>query len=129
MSETREGRIGIPVPYYYGPREVNERPRPIETIDLEGALARGPAHAGTLILVLWINENGRVDRVSVESSQLPESVRRLVIKRFGSVTFSPAQLDGKAVKSRMTIEIFVQTSSAYTIPPPGTPRSTSAMEN
>lgn len=121
--------LGLPLPHYYGPQEVSERARPTEAIDLEPPELRGIPGRGKLILVLWINEDGRVDRVETESSQVADTMARVISEQFRKATFTPAQLDGKTVKSRMRIEVVVRPPSAYVVPPPRRPKPASAAEN
>lgn len=121
--------LGLPLPHYYGPQEVSERARPAESIDLEPPELRGIPGRGKLILILWINEDGKVDRVETESSQIADTMAKVISEQFRRATFTPAQLDGKAVKSRMKIEVVVRPPSAYVVPPPRRSKPASATGN
>lgn len=122
--------FGIPIPYYYGPREVSERAKPIEDIALEMATDGTPTVNGKLILVLLINEGGAVDQVEIESSQLGADLEHVIVEQFRRALFSPAQRDGHAVKSRMKIEVVVRPPVAYRVsPPPPSTKPSSAKEN
>lgn len=110
--------VGVPVPYYYSPLEVSERASPTREIDLEPPELRGISGQGKLILVLWINEAGKVDRVETETSQVVSAMEGILAEQFHQTTFAPARLDGKPVKSRMKIEVVVRPPSAYLVPPP-----------
>jgi outer membrane biosynthesis protein TonB len=118
--------LGIPLPYYYyGPREVSERARPAQDINLEPPGLLGIPGQGRLILLLWISESGGVDRVEIESSQLDGSMEKVIAEQFRRANFSPAHLEGRPVKSRMKIEVVVRPPVSYVVPPPP-PRPASA---
>jgi hypothetical protein len=107
---------------------VSERARPAQDIDLEPPELLGVPGQGKLILVLWINESGTVDRVETASSQVADTTEKVIAEQFRRAVFSPAQLDGKAVKSRMKIEVVVRPPVSYVVPPPR-PKPASAAEN
>lgn len=118
------------MPYYYSPLEVSARASPTQEIDLEPPELRTIPGQGKLILVLWINEAGTVDRIEVETSQVTSAMESILAEQFRRATFAPAQLDGKPVKSRMRIEVVVRPPSAYVVPPPRSrPKPASAGEN
>lgn len=105
------------MPYYYGPLEVDERASPTREIDLEPPELRGIPGQGKLILVLWINEAGTVDRVEIETSQVVSAMESILAERFHQTTFAPARLDGNPVKSRMKVEVIVRPPWVYVAPP------------
>jgi hypothetical protein len=55
-------------------------------------------------------------------------MEKVIAEQFRRAVFSPAQLDGKAVKSRMKIEVVVRPPVSYVVPPPR-PKPASAAEN
>jgi len=98
--------IGIPVPYYYPPAEVTQRPHVASPIDT--SVVDDEEGAGKAILVLYINEQGKVDKVETESTHLSERLNALVTQQFGSARFLPAAKDGQPVKSRLRIEVMIR---------------------
>lgn len=115
--------FGIPSPQeYLGSRELSEHAEmlgeipglPDDPIEVPGS--------GILVITLWINESGLVDRSSVVSSQLDAKTELAVVAQFQRMRFSPAQRDGRAVKSRMKIQVEV-------LPPSPAPTGTSARGN
>jgi TonB family protein len=126
-----EEAFGLPVPIPFGlsspqeylpSRELSEHPQMIT--DVPG-LPDDPVAlpgAGILVINLWINEYGLVDRSSVVSSQLDAKTEQAVVAQFQRMRFSPAQRDGRAVKSRMKIQVEVT-------PPSATATETSAAGN
>lgn len=132
LTDGTPAPLGIPLPHYYGPREVEVRARPVREIDLEPPEVRNFPGQGKLVLLLWINESGTVDRVDIDSSEVAEALRKIIVDQFRQAAFTPAQLDGKAVKSRMKIEVVVGPSAPVPqVVPPPPPRSkpASAAEN
>lgn len=59
----------------------------------------------TVILTLYINEEGWVDRITVDTPDPDPGVELAAKKAFGSARFTPGEIDGKRVKSRMRIEV------------------------
>lgn len=57
------------------------------------------------VLSLYINEYGAVDHISSEGSDLPPAFEEAATTAFRHVTFTPGQLDGHAVKSRIKVEV------------------------
>lgn len=127
-ADSASSDFGVPLPRYYEPGEVTERATPARKIDLESPVLLGIPGKGKLILLLWINENGSVDRVDIESSDLADTMRSAIIEQFRRAEFMPARLNGRAVKSRKKIEVVVRPPMVYVVPPtPAMPAS--AVEN
>lgn len=86
-------------------------------------LARDVA-SGRLIVLLFISEQGKVDKLLVEKSEIRTDVETVIVGQLWSLRFSPATRGNQPVKSRMRMEITLQ--------PPGPfmpPDRTSAAEN
>ena len=67
-----------------------------------------PGESGTLILEIFLNASGGIDRIAIiETSppDLPVSWRNAAISGFAGATFSPGWKDGQAVPSRLRLEI------------------------
>ena len=69
-----------------------------------------PADTGLIgsysgILKLFIDEQGRVQRVVLDDDGLPETLAEVARQTFQSLVFSPAELDGQRVKSRIRVEV------------------------
>lgn len=96
--------------YYFQRDEVERMPHIVADIADENLEAKFEAHAsgGRLVLELWINEQGVVDKVdTLESTQTPE-LAQLIIASFAKASFFPAQRHSRAVKSRLKIEVVVE---------------------
>lgn len=100
--------LGLPVPRYYGPREVTRRAQPIEDIAPSPPGLGAVTTTGTLVLALWIGDAGDVERLEIESSAFDKGIGEVIAQQFRSIRFRPAEMDGVPVKSRMRIEVTVQ---------------------
>ena len=67
----------------------------------------GEMAAGHLvgILLLFIDEQGRVQRVDAEGSTLPSAFEQAAREAFMAAEFSPGEVDGRAVKSSQRVEV------------------------
>ena len=93
-----------PAVTYQGAMGLDPPPRPLGEIDPlvpEAAGARG----GVVVLRLYINEHGTVDRAEVLRSTPPGLFDASAVEAFSNARFSPGYLAGIAVKSQMTIEV------------------------
>ncbi|WP_194722880.1 energy transducer TonB [Noviherbaspirillum malthae] len=106
LAETAAG--SLPEPRYYLLRELSVRPAVLE--DATPGLAFEGVPAQTVILRLFINEDGGIDRVAAEQSVLPEAHAQRLIEAFARARFLPGQLDGKPVKSQMRIEVRLESA-------------------
>lgn len=114
--------LGVPSPQYYSRRELSKQATMLtELPGLPDDPAKVPG-AGVLVITLWINEFGLVDRVTVITSQLESITERAVIAQFERMRFLPAQREEKPVKSRMRIQVEV-------LPPSTTATRALAAEN
>lgn len=98
----------IPVPahteaHYFPVRDLSLRPSVIR--DVSPALRFVGVPAQTVILRLFINEQGSIDRVDTEQSFLPEAMEESLREAFAAVKFQPGIREGAPVKSQMRIEV------------------------
>ena len=98
-------QLPIRAPTYYRTDELTKPPRPtsVPKVDVPRSLARSVS--GKVVLKLWISELGNVDSVEVESSNLPETVSGPAALAFKKVRFIPGEIDGRRVRTLMTIEV------------------------
>lgn len=90
-------------PHYFPTRELSLRPLVLKDIPPDIELVGVPAQ--TVILRLFINEEGDIDRVVTEQSFLPEEMARDLTDAFSKLKFHPGMRDGVPVKSQMKIEV------------------------
>lgn len=105
-AETASGTL--PEPRYYLLRELSVRPTVLD--DATTRLAFEGVPAQTVILRLFINEEGGIDRVATEQSVLPEAHAQRLIDAFTQARFLPGQLDGAPVKSQMRVEVRLESA-------------------
>lgn len=104
---------GMPVPVYLDPGEVTRRAMILRDIAPDPPGLHGRRGPARIVLSLYINESGRVDRVEVESPEPDAAVRSAIVESFLAATFRPAEKDGSPVKSRMRIEVSVRPLMKY----------------
>lgn len=100
----------LPASTYFGADELSRKAQVTRDIRQDNPVLAKSAENGKAILVLFINETGRIDRVEIESSEVSETLIREVAHEFNAALFQPAQIDGNAVKSRMRIEVLIRST-------------------
>lgn len=99
-------------PHYYFREEVDRPPRMMDNfMENDGALdkaLRDLDDHGLVIFELWINERGWIEKITIISSSLPESVVSMIRNQLDLVRFVPARLNGKVVHCRIRIEVQVR---------------------
>lgn len=101
--------FGIPLPRYYEPKELTERAKPLVDITLDSPVVEAYPDAGKIVLLLYINEEGKVDDVEVLSSDIASSkVEATVVEQFQLVRFTAGKLNGQPVKSKKKIEVVIK---------------------
>lgn len=116
MADSEETSwFGIPLPRYYEPKELTERAKPLVDITLDSPAVETYPGAGKIVLLLYINEDGKVDDVEVLSSDIASSkVEATVVEQFQLVRFSAGKLNGQPVKSKKKIEVVIKPPLAIT---------------
>jgi len=87
---TQDARSPLGPGYYFQRDEVERMPHIVADVADENLEAQFEAHAsgGRLVLELWINEQGVVDKIdTLESTQTPE-LAQLIIASFAKASFS-----------------------------------------
>lgn len=109
-SDAGEDRwFGIPLPYYYEPKELTERASPVTDVVLDSPSVEAYPGAGKIVLLLYINEEGKVDDVTVLSSDIDSpAVETAVVEQFQMVRFAAGKLNGQPVKSKKKIEVVIK---------------------
>ena len=101
-----QGPAGSAVEYgtYYSSELLTLRPVPLSEVHLEGEFILNNWPAGPAILALWIEADGRVSRVEVETSEYPEQLAEALRTAFGKLKFRPGEVDGRGVPVFLRIE-------------------------
>jgi outer membrane biosynthesis protein TonB len=97
----------LPLPglAFYTTDQVTRKPQPLVLAELDTAETQLIAASGKLVLKLWIDDQGRVVDVLIESSDLPEVFSRIAIAAFKNSRFAPGERNGLRVGTIMRIEI------------------------
>jgi len=96
----------------YIPRnQLSTPPVPKTTIVLEPPLGELTNDRLVGILSLFIDEQGRVQRVDAEEPTLPPAFEQAAREAFMAAEFSSGKVDGLAVKSRMRVEVVFESMS------------------
>jgi len=102
-----------PGPRYYPARELDERPgilNHVEPAYPEAALRRGLS--GLVVVRLYINEQGGVDRVETVRANPPGYFEQSAARAFRAARFTPGKKGKHAVRTQMVIEV------SFEAPPP-----------
>ncbi len=91
-------------PYYFQQNELEEKPRVLVDAVPELSFSLPGTTTLSTVLRLFINEQGNIDRVVVEESDIPEKARYLLTDTFADMKFQPGKIDNIPVKSQLRIE-------------------------
>lgn len=122
--------VGHQVPvaetHYVPAEQLTQRPAAVGAVDVPYPDVLTEAQAITVVLTLYINERGTVDRVEVEESgEAPSPFIDAARTAFGSARFSPGRDENTDVKSQLRIAVDFtapdpmerQAPSALVVPP------------
>jgi hypothetical protein len=104
-----------PEPRYFWPSELTEYPVVIRDISSQLAISGVPAQ--TLILRLFINDEGSVIRVVVEDSYLQEKAEHQIVDAFRQTKFAPGKIGRIAVRSQIRIQVMLEDADRSSVPP------------
>ena len=93
-------------PEFYPARQLDVLPRPLGDVALrypEGAADQDLS--GRVVLMILIDELGMVVEATVISADPPGVFEEAALESFRDVMFAPAQRHGRAVKSRLPVEV------------------------
>jgi TonB family protein len=102
----------LPGPAYHAPEALTVRPRPLAPIEPAYPVRTREISRGRIVLLLMINSGGSVDRVLVEESDLGARFEDAAVSAFAAARFSPGQIDGTPVGSKMRVEVTFESDFA-----------------
>lgn len=100
-----QGALPASAVQFYPVEQLDQKPRLLETRELDDAEVQSIVASGLLRLRLWIGVTGRVVEVEVEHSDLPEMLVRSAVTAFTGMRFVPGQRAGQVVGSVLRIEV------------------------
>jgi protein TonB len=93
-------------PTYYPALEVDVHPTALKIIQpIYPDEAASANVTGSVVLVLLLDESGKVQELSVEEANPSGMFEQSALDAFRNARFSPAQRNGRVVKSRMRIKV------------------------
>lgn len=112
-----EGLVSLPGPYYFPPQELSRKPQAATPIPLDYPENAPPVARNHVVLRLLISEDGDVDKIIVETADVPKELELLARQAFAQAKFQPGLRGDTPVKSQMLVEITFEGENAP--PPPG----------
>jgi len=97
--------LRAPDPTYYPARELDAYPQPARPLALDR-----PAGAGSIRLLLLIDEHGVVNDVSLVEADAAGHLEETLRAALAATRFLPAQKDGRAVRSRIVLSVSYATA-------------------
>jgi hypothetical protein len=90
----------------YLPRPMLSRaPAPLAPVEIREPESNAPSGRYVGTLSLFIDEQGKVRGAQADEAQLPPEMARAAQEAFLAVTFSPGEIDGRKVRSRLRVEV------------------------
>lgn len=90
---------------YFTPRQLTLKPRLLPEMESQMELQLQDVEPQILILRLFINEEGGVDKVALEQARLSAGSAALIQVRFSGIKFYPGEINGQPVKSQLKLEV------------------------
>ena len=92
-------------PYYFQTKELTEKPQALGGVPTHITISSTNEATPSVILRLYINENGEIDRVKIEEPIPLTETGNWLIENFNKAKFIPGKLDSVPVKSQLRIEV------------------------
>lgn len=92
-------------PKYYRQSELDERPRPRNQVEPEFPIVIDPGVTGTVVARLFINMEGAVEKIVIESSRPSGLFDQAVLDAFAKASYTPGKRKGIPVRSQIRVEI------------------------
>lgn len=87
--------------HYFSASELDVIPRIQQNIELYPEELQHFKKGGKVVISLWINETGRVEKAELVSSELPAIFSEVATHRFMQASFLPGKKNNLAVKSKV----------------------------
>lgn len=111
-----EGRA-VPLPQYFPAEKLTRQPELAEAIDDKLNESFEAEFRGHAVIRLFLDESGKVDKVSVLESTLPINVEGILVTLFFKARYRPGEIDGLPVMSEMTVSADLTTTIELPAPP------------
>jgi hypothetical protein len=98
-------------PHYFRPQELTGKPFILHDVSPDLALTLYGVPLQMVVLRLLVNEEGAIDRIVVEDSELPEQSEHSVTEAFSKLKFYPGKIGEIAVKTQLKIVVEINDAS------------------
>lgn len=113
LSPPRKSKSQPAPPKYYPPfldvyhlrQELTRQPQLIANVDLSPLISLASGSSTAVIVELYINEQGNIDKIDTTANDLPAEALDKLSELLMQLRFSSGEIDGDAVKTRMKIEV------------------------
>lgn len=99
------GLLDLPMPHYFSIGDLDRKPEAIGEVALTYPADLPLVTRTRVVLSLLIDEQGAVDKVTVESADSPRELEELASHAFAGARFTPGLRGNEKVKSRLRIEV------------------------
>ncbi|MCZ8292264.1 MAG: hypothetical protein O9312_02020 [Hylemonella sp.] len=90
---------------YFSAEQLSRPPHPLGAVNLDIPETQLLTTSGTLVLTLWIDDQGQVLSFKVDAPDLPEEYTTAVAEAFSAARFAPGEIRGRRVSSILKVEI------------------------
>lgn len=91
-------------PWYYPAKWLHRRPSPLKPIQPEYPVGFSEA-SGRVLLLLFINEEGTVDRHQLLSPTQEDAFAASAIRAFSAARYAPGMITGHVVRSQLLVDV------------------------
>jgi len=117
LSGESAPRSLLPRPRYFLTRELDVRPGIMTRTDPEYPEAAARRFlSGRVVVRLYIEEDGKVEKVDVVTADPPGYFEDAAVRAFLASKFSPGMKNGRPVKVQMTLEVNFDSADAPKLP-------------
>lgn len=105
--ETNLNEVNFPpdLKKYYTSSELTKRPQVITMPEFDPIELNKAIINGSIVLKIWLSEFGDVDKIEIESTDLPDFISADAVDIFRKQIFYPGEVNYKSVASILRIEI------------------------
>lgn len=110
------GLLALPGPFYFPAGSLSRKPQAVAPVPLDYPEDAPLVEKSRVVLRLLISESGDVDKVIVETADVPGALEAIARQAFARAKFRPGLRGEVAVKSQMRVEITFEGGNAPPAP-------------
>lgn len=104
-APAREGGSATPLPTYYTAKALSRMPEAVGRFDVQAPAGGDQGVTGKISLRLWIDESGRLERLKVLDSELPQAYEDAAVDAFKRLQFTPGEINDVPVRASLDVVI------------------------